>query len=356
MNNKLPSPYYTTDNGNAYLGDSLELLKKVKDHSIDLVCTSPPFALLRKKSYGNVDAEEYIEWFLQFAREFKRIVKPEGSIVIDIGGTWIKGQPTRSLYHFELVVKLCKPEDQGGCGLHLAQDLYWYNPAKLPTPAEWVTIRRIRVKDAVNTVWWLSPSTNPKASNRRVLKPYSNAQMNLMKNGYKAKLRPSEHQISTKFNVDNGGAIPSSVIASADFENTIGEPVKLTAANDNEEQVNLLAASNTSSNDIYQRRCREENIKPHPARFPHALPEFIINLCTEPGDIVLDPFAGSNTTGAVAENLNRKWIAFELNEDYLRGSKFRFPQLDSKQQDLEITEKETITEEQRNLFTTSNYA
>lgn len=313
------SAYYSTSNGNAYLGDSLKLLKSVENSSIDLICTSPPFALLRKKSYGNVEAQEYVEWFLQFAHEFKRVIKPEGSIVIDIGGTWIKGQPVRSLYHFELVLRLCKPESEGGCGLNLAQELFWYNPAKLPTPAEWVTVRRVRVKDAVNTVWWLSPSANPKASNRRVLKRYSDSQIQLMKNGYKAKLRPSEHQISTKFNVDNGGAIPSNLIADADYENSIGEPV------------NLIAASNTSSNDIYQRRCREEDIKPHPARFPHALPEFIINLCTEEGDTVLDPFAGSNTTGAVAEKLNRKWLAFELNEDYLRGSKFRFPQLDPKQ-------------------------
>ncbi|HEX8568205.1 MAG TPA: site-specific DNA-methyltransferase [Pyrinomonadaceae bacterium] len=317
-------PFYTTENGKAYLGDSLELLKTIDGGSIDLICTSPPFALLRKKSYGNVEAQEYVEWFLQFAREFKRIIKPEGSIVIDIGGTWIKGQPVRSLYHFELVLKLCKPESEGGCGLNLAQELFWYNPAKLPTPAEWVTVRRVRVKDAVNTVWWLSPSPNPKASNRRVLKRYSDSQLQLMKNGYKAKLRPSEHQISTKFNVDNGGAIPSNLIADTDYENSIGEPV------------NLISASNTSSNDIYQRRCREEGIMPHPARFPHALPEFIINLCTEEGDTVLDPFAGSNTTGAVAERLNRKWIALELNEDYLRGSKFRFPELDPKQRELKI--------------------
>ena len=140
-----------------------------------------------------------------------------------------------------------------------------------------------------------------------------------MKNGYKAKLRPSEHQISTKFNIDNGGAIPSNLIPDVDFEDQIGDPV------------NLISASNTSSNDIYQRRCREEEIKPHPARFPNALPEFIINLCTEEGDIVLDPFAGSNTTGAIAERLKRKWIAFELSEDYLKGSKFRFPELDPKQ-------------------------
>lgn len=305
--------YYSTRMGDAFLGDSLELIKRLPDESVNLICTSPPFALLRQKSYGNVASHEYVEWFLQFACEFKRVLKPDGSLVIDIGGSWVKGAPIRSLYHYDLVLTLCRPEEDRGGGFFLAQELYWYNPAKLPTPAEWVTVRRIRVKDAVNTVWWLSKSEMPKANNRRVLKPYSESQHTLMRNGYKAKLRPSEHQISTKFGTDNGGAIPPTIIKGEDA-GEIGEPVA----------VNVISASNTASNDWYQRRCREENVDPHPARFPAALPEFVINLCTEEGDLVLDPFAGSNMTGFVAERLNRKWLAFEMREEYLLGSKFRF--------------------------------
>lgn len=320
MANFNQKPYYSTSHGQAYLGDSLDLLGQVPSASVDLICTSPPFALLRQKAYGNVAADEYIEWFLKFAREFKRVLKPEGSLVIDIGGTWVRGAPTRSLYHYELVLRLCQPEEQGGCGLLLAQELYWYNPAKLPTPAEWVTVRRIRVKDAVNTVWWLSPSEHPKACNRRVLKPYSESQKVLMKNGYKAKLRPSEHQISTKFGKNNGGAIPPNIFEDADSENPIGEPVP----------VNVIAASNTASNDWYQQRCRQEGVAPHPARFPAALPEFAINLCTEEDDLVLDPFAGSNMTGFVAEGLKRRWLAFELKEEYLKGSRFRFEEQPAK--------------------------
>jgi DNA modification methylase len=333
--------FYSTKYGSAYLGDSLDLLKKVRDESIDLICTSPPFALLRQKSYGNVTSHEYVEWFLQFAREFKRVIKPTGSVVIDIGGSWIKGLPVRSLYHFELVLELCKPVSEGGCGFYLAQELYWYNPAKLPTPAEWVTVRRVRVKDAVNTVWWLSPTPNPKANNRGVLKPYSSSQQILMRDGYKAKLRPSEHQISTKFDIDNGGAIPPNIIQE-DNADRIGEAV------------NVVAASNTSSNDIYQRRCREEGIKPHPARFPNALPEFIIGLCTEERDLVLDPFAGSNTTGFVAERLNRRWISFEISEEYLLGSKFRFPEIDRAQRTQQKEQKEkTLKSGRDELFTLS---
>jgi DNA modification methylase len=323
-------PYYTTHLGAAFLGNSLELMADLPDASIDLICTSPPFALVRKKEYGNVDAHEYIEWFKVFAREFYRILKPTGSLVIDIGGTWLKGFPVRSLYHFELVIDLCKPKSEGGLGFFLAQELFWYNPAKLPTPAEWVTVRRERVKDAVNTVWWLSKEPHPKANNRQVLRPYSEAMKNLLKNGYDAKLRPSGHDISTKFQNDRGGAIPPNIIADSDFGSaaSIGKPVlgefNWILEHDLAQPVNVISASNTASNDYYQRRCKEAGIKAHPARFPQALPEFVIGLCTEPGDIVLDPFAGSNTTGRVAETLDRQWFAFELDESYIQASQFRF--------------------------------
>src|SRR5436190_14156090 len=185
--------YITTKRGCAYLGDSLEVLSgKVKDESVDLIMTSPPFGLVRKKDYGNEDADKYVEWFKAFGEQFHRVLKPSGSLVIDIGGAWNPGEPTRSLYHYELLIMLVRK-----CGFHLAQDLFWWNPSKLPTPAEWVNIRRIRVKDAINCVWWLSKTPWPKASNRRVQVPYSPAMMNLLENGYKAKMRPSGHDIST---------------------------------------------------------------------------------------------------------------------------------------------------------------
>ena len=312
----LENPYFSTPMGKAYLGDSLNVLPKIESSSVDLICTSPPFALIRKKAYGNVSAQEYVEWFMQFAREFTRILKPRGSLVIDIGGSWIKGHPVRSLYHYELVLRLCEPADKGGGGFYLAQELYWYNPAKLPTPAEWVTVRRERVKDAVNTVWWLSLEPHPKANNRRVLKPYSDSQLKLLEQGGRPNKRPSGHNITGKFRKQNNGAIPSNLI---DWRRPDVEEQENSCA-----AMNVISASNTSSNDYYLRSCRKHGLAPHPARFPRALPEFVINLCTEEGDIVLDPFAGSNMTGYVAEGLNRHWIAIEQNEEYLKGALLRF--------------------------------
>jgi site-specific DNA-methyltransferase (cytosine-N4-specific) len=263
------------------------------DASIDLILTSPPFALRRKKAYGNEDAESYQKWFMEFASEFHRLLKPRGSVVIDIGGAWTRGQPTRSLYHIQLLVALCEMRPKP---FYLAQEFYWYNPAKLPTPAQWVAVERIRVKDAVNNIWWLAKTRRPYANNRRVLTPYGPAMQALLKRGYNAGPRPSEHVISEKWARDNRGAIPP----------------------------NIIIAANTASNDQYLRRCREAAIPPHPARFPLEVPNFFIRFLTVPGGIVLDPFAGSNVVGQEAEKLGRRWLAMEKHEAYLRGAALRF--------------------------------
>jgi len=288
---RLIRSFHKTRLGEMVWGDSRALLFNSKPDSVDLIMTSPPFGLVRKKSYGNEDADEYCNWFRPFAEGFKRVLKDDGSLVIDIGGAWVPGQPTRSLYHFKLLVMLVEEY-----GFHLCQEHYWWNPAKLPTPAEWVNVRRVRVKDAVNTVWWLSKTPFPKANNRRVLAPYSKSMQDLLRNGYVAKLRPSGHDISDKFMKDNGGSVPP----------------------------NLLAIANTESTSRYQEYCRENNIPIHPARFPPQLPEYFIRFLTNKGDTVLDPFGGSCVTGAVAEALDRKWICCEMSEEYLNGALARF--------------------------------
>lgn len=289
---RLIRSFHKTRLGEMVWGDSrAHLFHGAAANSVDLIMTSPPFGLVRKKSYGNEDADEYCNWFRPFAEGFKRVLKDDGSLVIDIGGAWVPGQPTRSLYHFKLLVMLVEEY-----GFHLCQEHYWWNPAKLPTPAEWVNVRRVRVKDAVNTVWWLSKTPFPKANNRRVLAPYSKSMQDLLRNGYVAKLRPSGHDISSKFQKDNGGSVPP----------------------------NLLAIANTESTSRYQEYCRDNNIPIHPARFPPQLPEYFIRFLTDPGDVVLDPFGGSCVTGAVAEVLGRRWVCCEMSEEYLNGALSRF--------------------------------
>lgn len=287
-----PKGVFETRLGRVYRGDSSVLMRSILEPaSVDLIITSPPYGLVRKKEYGNEDADQYLAWFEPFAEGFVRVLKPNGSLVIDIGGAWKKGLPTRSLYHFELLIMLCRQ-----FGFHLAQEFYWWNPAKLPSPAEWVNVRRVRVKDAVNCVWWLSRTPYPKTSNRRVLQPYSRSMHDLFQNGYQPKLRPSGHDISAKFLRNHGGAIPP----------------------------NLIALANTESNSSYQVYCRERGLSEHPARFPIGIPEYFIRMVTDRGDLILDPFAGSCVTGEACESMSRRWICCEIVDEYIQGALGRF--------------------------------
>lgn len=289
-----PPPAYRTPLGTAYLGDSLDLLAALPDDSIDLVMTSPPFALLREKAYGNRVQAEYVEWLAGFARLVQQKLKPCGSFVLDLGGAYERGVPARSLYNFRVLLKFCDE-----LGFHLAQDFYWYNPSKLPSPIEWVNKRKLRAKDSVNTVWWFSKTAWPKANVARVLTAYSDRMKKLLADPgayYTPKMRPSGHDIGTSFAKDNGGAIPS----------------------------NLLQIPNSESNGTYLRGCKALKLGAHPARFPAKLPEFFIRFLTDPNDLVVDIFAGSNTTGFVAETEGRRWLAFDNRLDYLAASAFRF--------------------------------
>jgi DNA modification methylase len=284
---------YKTRLGFAVCGDSRDLIANLDDDSVNLVITSPPFALQRQKEYGNVDQGAYIDWLTEFARLIQKKLRKDGSFVLDLGGSYVKGVPVRSLYNFRTLIRLCDD-----LGFFLAEDFYWFNPSKLPSPIEWVNKRKMRAKDAVNTVWWLSKTAWPKADISKVLTAYSERMKKLLSDPgafYKPKIRPSGHDISASFAKDNGGAIPS----------------------------NLLQISNTESNGRYTKWCKVVGSEMHPARFPEALPEFFMRLLTDPGDLVVDIFAGSNTTGCVAERLGRHWWAFEERLDYIAASVFR---------------------------------
>jgi len=287
-------PSYTTNQGAAYCGDSLGLLDSLPDGTVNLVLTSPPFSLQRKKEYGNKDQAEYLDWLSEFASRVHRVLTPDGSFVLDLGGAYEKGVPTRSLYNFRVPIRFCDD-----LGFYLAEDFYWYNPSKLPSPIEWVNKRKIRAKDSVNTVWWFSKSEWPKADVSKVLTEYSGRMKKLLQDPegfYTPRVRPSGHDIGASFAKDNGGAIPS----------------------------NLLQIPNTESNGQYLSGCTAVGAKQHPARFPAKLPEFFIRFLTDPGDLVLDIFAGSNTTGSAAESIDRYWLAFESCREYVAASSFRF--------------------------------
>jgi site-specific DNA-methyltransferase (cytosine-N4-specific) len=302
-------PIYETRLGSMYCGNSLAVLadKSVqkKFGKAQLIFTSPPFPLNAKKSYGNLQGEKYIAWLAKFAPLLTGLLKPRGSIVIEIGNAWEPERPVMSTVVLKALLRFLEAG-----GLSLCQEFVWYNPARLPSPVQWVNVERSRVKDAFTRIWWMSPSDRPKADNRRVLAEYSPSMKRLIRTQtYNAGTRPSEHNIGKKsFLTDNGGAIPPNV-----FDGHLAPGWST-----------LLKGTNTRSADGYLEFCRKHDFKLHPARMPNEIVKFFVKFLTDKGDLVIDPFGGSNTTGAVAEELGRKWVSCEANWSFAATSVSRF--------------------------------
>ncbi len=328
-------PLYRTPHGTAYVGNSLVGMRdELEDESVSLVVTSPPFALTKKKEYGNEAEDDYVAWLSQFAEIIYDKLKPDGSFVLDLGGAYRKGRPIRSLYQFKVLIALC--EDLGERCFNLAQEFYWYNPSKMPLPAQWVNVDRSRVKDSVNVVWWLSKGDRPKANNTRVLTPYSKDMEKLLeRQSYNGGRRPGGSVVNeTTWKRRHQGAIPPNVL-----QLPLGEE----ATDAEQEWTNFLAVGGSESASRYHRAHKaleaahehdleglRERARKHPARFPRQLPEFFVRFLTDEGDLVVDPFAGSNVTGRVCEGLGRSWKAFELHRFYLEPSLARFEQYPSR--------------------------
>jgi DNA modification methylase len=278
---------FVNENNVVLWAEAEAAVKLIEDDLVQAIITSPPYPILRKKPYeGQLDEEEHVRWLAAFFTQAKRVLTPDGSLALNLGPAWKRGTPTQSLYAEKLVLQLCEQ-----AGYHLAQKLYWHNPAKLPAPAEWVTVRRVRITPAVEEIFWLSKSPHPKASNRNVLKEYSASMLGRLRQGgeSKSRVKPSGHRLQAgAFSRDNGGAIPH----------------------------NLLQIANSRSQDPYLAHCRKIGHPAHPARFPVELVEFLVKLLSEPGDLLWDPFAGSLTTAEAATKLGRLCITSELNGSY----------------------------------------
>lgn len=302
--------------GNYIIGDSKKLISsKTFDKlrgKVNLIITSPPFPLNKKKQYGNLQGKEYKKWLSEFAPLFSELLTTDGSIVIEIGNAWNSNSPTQSTLPIESLLEFLKNKRSG---LKLCQEFICYNPSRLPSPAQWVTINRIRTVDSFTRVWWMAKDDNPKADNSKILRPYSSSMKQLLKSKkFNSGNRPSEHRISEKgFLKKNGGSIMHNLL---EFE-------RITDERDPRLPHNVVSFSNTNSNDYFLKTCREKEISPHPARMPKELAAFFIQFLTNEGDLIYDPFGGSNTTGFVAESLKRRWLATEISEDYLEQAKLR---------------------------------
>jgi site-specific DNA-methyltransferase (cytosine-N4-specific) len=259
-------------------GDAREVLREhVPDASVDLILSSPPFGMIDPGEDEAERSHAYREWFRPLGEQFRRVLKDSGSLVLELGGVWLPAQPTRGLYHFELLVMLCRE-----LGFHLAQEFYSFNPRHRGRRSRWADVEHVRVRDCVHCLWWLSRTPWPKANTRRVNRRSA------------PDLRPAATAAQAA-GPPAGRALP-----------------------------NLLAVPPAEASPGYLAYCAEHGLPPHPARFPAELPEYFIRLLSEPGDLVLDPFAGSCVTGEVAQRLGRRWLCIELDGEYLQGAVGRF--------------------------------
>lgn len=313
------SPTQTTKAGSLYIGKSEDILKGPLgcelSGKVQLIFTSPPFPLNQKKQYGNLQGEEYVSWLTSFAPLFAELLTPTGSIVMELGNAWEPGRPIQSLLPLRSLLGFVQ---HSKADLRLCQEFICHNPARLPSPGQWVTIERTRVTDSYTHLWWMSRTDNPKANNRNVLRPYSKSTTIMQRRGkFNAGPRPSGHVISEQaFLKDNGGSIMPNVLEI--------EPID--PNKDSRLPTNAFTIAHTNSNDYYLRECKRRNVEPHPARMPLQLIDFFLQFLTDPGDLVFDPFAGSNATGFCAEGIERRWVSIEANPDYVIHSDIRFSQ------------------------------
>jgi len=289
-------PAYKTKFGEAY-NSSIEKFIESENFEnlrgkVDLILTSPPYPLVSPKAYGNRVGEDYKNWLSGIMKELKLLLKPKGSLVVEIGNAWEKGIPTMSTLPLETLIEIKNKSD-----LVVCQQFIWNNPNKLPGPATWVNIKRLRVKDSFTHVWWYSKTPNPKSDNSKILTPYKDGMKKLLeRQDYNRGVRPSGHSIGDGFLIENKGSIPS----------------------------NVLTFANSLETKKYRDWCKKMGVDQHPARMPEKLVDFFINFLTNKNAIVLDPFGGSNTTGKVAQDLGRRWVYVEQSKEYVLGSKGRF--------------------------------
>lgn len=286
---------YSTMLGKCVNQDCTKMLAEMPDESIDLIVTAPPFHT-RNITEGKDACTQYLTWLTDILRQAGEKLKEEGSMVVVMPSAFCEGRPVQSLYLYEFILMMCNDLD-----FKLVQTFYWENTSMRTRYPEWVNKRKIRCKNTVSTILWFSKSDFPKANTKNVLKPYSKKHTTWMKRQTKfpvdVEVRPTGGAVYPKeWAVNNGGAIPGT----------------------------LLSCSNSDGCSNYIKMCAKLNIPACQNRFPKKIVEFFVKMLTEEGDLVVDIFGGSNTTGEIAEILNRKWLTCELEQSYVAASALRF--------------------------------
>jgi site-specific DNA-methyltransferase (adenine-specific) len=252
-----------------YGGDSLDLLRKLPDNSVDLVITSPPYSTLKVYiDNPGILADDYVNWFIPYCKEIERVIKPTGSFILNINDKVEKG--FRHPYVFDLISQLHKQT-----GLKMFERLFWNKMKGLPN--------RSRFGDRVEYLFWFAKEKDFKFNIDEMRTEYSEKSIQRMKKPLKKRFaRTEDNQKSNEYKdwkPNPLGALPTTL-------------------------VNISSESKRIADN-------------HVAVYPVELVKYFVKGSTDVGDIVLDPFMGTGTTGVACKELNRNWIGFELQSEYI---------------------------------------
>ena len=248
--------------------DCLIALKMLQSDSIDLIVTSPPYADQRKKTYGGVSADKYVEWFTPIAKELLRVTKSSGSFVLNIKERAINGE--RHTYVIELILMMRK------LGWLWTEEYIWHK--KNSYPGKWPN----RFRDSWERCIHFTKSKKFNMYQEEVMVPMGDWKNSRLKNMSDTDKKRDESKVGSGF----------------------GKKIENWVARDLAYPTNVLHMATECGN------------RSHSAAFPESLPEWFIKLFTTEGDTVLDPFSGSGTTLKVAKAMKRNAVGIEILDEY----------------------------------------
>ncbi len=262
-----------------FLGDSREVLKQFPDNSIDLIVTSPPYADQRRNTYGGIKPEEYVDWFLPISEQLLRVLKPDGTFILNIKEKVVNGE--RSTYVLELILALRQQ------GWLWTEEFIWHK--KNSFPGKWPN----RFRDAWERLLQFNKQRKFKMFQEAVMVPMGDWADKRLKNLSQTDLIRDNSKVGSGF----------------------GKRVANWLGRDMVYPTNVLHMATETRN------------KNHSAVFPEKLPEWFIKLFTREGDVVLDPFMGSGTTVIVAQKMGRRAIGIDIQPEYYQMVKNKLEKL-----------------------------
>ena len=251
-------------------GDCGEVLRGLPDDSVDLIFTSPPYADSRKQTYGGVHPDGYVEWFLPKAEQFRRVLKPEGTFVLNVKERVVGGE--RHTYVLELILALRRQ------GWLWTEEFCWHK--KNCYPGKWPN----RFRDAWERCLQFNRVKRFKMNQEAVKVPMGDWAKTRLRNLSDTDRARDESKVRSGF----------------------GKKVSNWIGRDRAYPTNVLHLATECGN------------RSHSAAFPLALPQWFVRLFTDPGDLVLDPFLGSGTTARAAQSLGRAYLGIDVDPVYCR--------------------------------------